>query len=303
MRYCPGHHVPPPPTLAGSNAGLFFGCRPSPRRKSCKRPDIVVFRSKAGVPFADKQDIGNKQCRWERDARQNPHRNQVLFDAAGADLIMQPTLVSARRILFLLTAPLLRTFFEKIRESQLKGHGDFLSSVVEELHNTVGGEEGPRLWTVRVDDEQAPAAARLIDAGATVSLRDIPRDPTDKDQRLPCVPLVIRCLGGAEVMPDIDHPIRRDDEILFCAQGQVYRLLNAAWAKEYTLRYLMTGLDEPRGIITRRLVRRLSAPTTALSSRIVLNLVRELRLLIIVFMFWLRKGMRYTTHRVGIAPV
>ena len=48
--------------------------------------------------------------------RQNLHVNEVVFSAAKANFIMQPSLVSARRILFLLIAPLLKTFFEHLRE-------------------------------------------------------------------------------------------------------------------------------------------------------------------------------------------
>ena len=47
--------------------------------------------------------------------RQNLHANEVVFEAAKADFIMQPSLVSARRILFLLIAPLLKSFFEELR--------------------------------------------------------------------------------------------------------------------------------------------------------------------------------------------
>ena len=47
--------------------------------------------------------------------RQNRYRNQLVFQATQADFNMMPSLVSARRILFLLHAPLLKTFFEALR--------------------------------------------------------------------------------------------------------------------------------------------------------------------------------------------
>ena len=50
--------------------------------------------------------------------RQNRYRNQVVFKAADADFIMMPSLVSARRILFLLIAPMLKTFFEALRGAE-----------------------------------------------------------------------------------------------------------------------------------------------------------------------------------------
>ena len=42
--------------------------------------------------------------------RQNHHENQLAFNAADADLIMQPSLVTARSILFLLLSPLIQPF-------------------------------------------------------------------------------------------------------------------------------------------------------------------------------------------------
>lgn len=191
--------------------------------------------------------------------RQNQHRNQVLFDGARADLIMQPTLVSARRILFLLTAPLLRTFFNEIRESQAKGHNEFLLSVIRDLHDTVGGRAAPRLWTVRVEEEQAPALAQLLDEGHAITFDDILSDPADRNRRVSCVPLVIRSKGATRVMPDVDHRILRGDEILFCGRSHACRLVDATLANPYTLRYLMTGVEEPRSLVLRWLARRHAA--------------------------------------------
>lgn len=191
--------------------------------------------------------------------RQNMHRNQVLFDAARADLIMQPTLVSARRILFLLTAPLLRTFFNEIRDSQTEGRDEFLMAVIRDLHDIVGGKAAPRLWTIRVDDEQAPALAGILDEGHAITFEDILSDPADRNRRVACVPLVIKSETATKVMPNVDYRIRRGDQILFCGRVHAYRLVDATLANQYTLRYLMTGEEEPRSLLLRWLVRRYAA--------------------------------------------
>ena len=44
--------------------------------------------------------------------RQNSHENFAAFQAAKADMVMQPSLVAARRIMLLLKAPLLKPFFK-----------------------------------------------------------------------------------------------------------------------------------------------------------------------------------------------
>jgi len=47
--------------------------------------------------------------------RQNQHTNEIVFKRAQVDYIMQPSLVIARMVLFMLTAPLLKSFFSYLR--------------------------------------------------------------------------------------------------------------------------------------------------------------------------------------------
>ncbi len=182
--------------------------------------------------------------------RQNHHHNEVLFNAAEADLVMQPTLVGARRILFLLTAPLLKALFERMRESQLSSDDDFVHHVLNDLRNHVGHIR-PRLWTVDVSRESAPALADLVEDGRAVSLGELLRDPTDRGKRLPCVPLVMESDGEVTVMPVMSTPVKPGDQILFCGAHRVPRLFDATLNNEYTLRYLISGVDETRSVALR----------------------------------------------------
>jgi len=75
--------------------------------------------------------------------RQNRHRNEVVFSAAQADLIMQPSLVTARRMLFVLIAPLLRDFYDHVRVFDIDSNEAFLESVVGELRNRLGETKNP----------------------------------------------------------------------------------------------------------------------------------------------------------------
>ena len=189
--------------------------------------------------------------------RQNHHRNEVLFDAAEADLVMQPTLVSARRILFLLTAPLLKALFERIRESQLISDDDFIHHVLNDLRDNVGGTR-PLLWTLDVCRGSAPALVDRVEDGRSVSLGELLRDPVDRDKRLPCVPLVIKSGGEVTVMPGMSTPVKPFDQILFCGTHRVPHLLDATLNNEYTLRYLISGLDETRSVVLRWMLGRFS---------------------------------------------
>jgi len=188
--------------------------------------------------------------------RQNRHRNEALFNAAGADLIMQPSMVSARRILFSLIAPLLKPFFERVRESRVDSEDGFLESLFRELRGAVGSDVRPRIWTVDVSDETTSALADAIRDAGPVSLADILKDPSDRGRRLACVALVAKSGDEVRVMPELSQSLELGDQILFCGRNGTDHLLDATLNNEYTLRYLMTGVDEVRGIFMRWMARR-----------------------------------------------
>ncbi len=187
--------------------------------------------------------------------RQNRHRNQMLFSAAEADLIMQPSLVSARRILFQLIAPLLRTFFEHVRDHPLDARDAFLRNAVEQLRDRVGGNN-PRLWTIELCGESASALMEMLRNGNIITLGEILRDPRDREHHLACVPMVIQSERRTIVMPALSHILEAGDKILLCGHNEAYHLLDSTLSNEYTLRYLITGIDEPRGYVMKWVVGR-----------------------------------------------
>lgn len=180
--------------------------------------------------------------------RQNKYENQVLFSAARTDLIMQPSLTSARRILLQLTAPLLRTLFATLHEAQFAGQGEMLDELVAELRSQVGGTH-PRLWTVELDANNARAVLALREEGLAVRLGDILRDPRAREEHLACVALVLRAGEHHAVRPPLSRVLEAGDEILFCGRRNAISMLEATLVNEDTLRYLVLGREEPRGLV------------------------------------------------------
>ena len=194
--------------------------------------------------------------------RQNLHMNQVVFQAAQADFIMQPSLVSARRILFILIAPLLKSFFEQLRNRAENRDDSFVTDIISQLREAVGGAK-PRVWTVDTAAQPGTTLSRLAAQGTTTFLGDLLRDPVDRDRRLDCVPLVAQGEDGETVMPGDYYPVRPGSQILLCGTNRAQWMLDATLNNEYTLRYLMTGFDEPRGTVMRWLSRRLNGAAAA----------------------------------------
>lgn len=195
--------------------------------------------------------------------RQNRYRNQVLFQAAKADFIMMPGLVSARRILFLMIAPLMKPLFEALRDTvddrEGTADGPLLTDVMARLNRAVGGTR-PRVWTIEINTAKAPAVLRTIRSGLAVTLGDLIRDPVDRDRHLACLPMVLQSDGAPQVMPDLAAPVRPGDQILLCGDARAHALLDATMNNEYTLKYLVTGRDETRGWALQWLEQKL-APT------------------------------------------
>lgn len=186
--------------------------------------------------------------------RQNHHENEVAFNAAAANLIMQPSLVTARRILLMLISPLIEPFLDHLREHHQEG---LVETVVTRLQQTLG-EHKPQLWTVTITPATAPAVLRLNARGFSVTLGDLYRHPNERLQGLPCVPLVLTQQAQTIMLPADSHILHSGDQILFCGAERAQRLLGITLSDTYNLHYLVTGRTEPRGYLLRWLLRHMA---------------------------------------------
>ncbi|MDH3672772.1 MAG: NAD-binding protein [Gammaproteobacteria bacterium] len=191
--------------------------------------------------------------------RQSHHENELAFRAADADLIMQPSLITARDILFALISPLIQTLLDHLREH----HETVLDNVTHRIETTLGGQP-PHLWTVKICDANAPAVTVLRKQRCTVTIGDIMRDPMHRERSLACVPLVLARRQANVVMPDPSQALRARDEVLFCGTRYAERQVGATLKNEYTLQYLVSGMQESRGYIMKWFARRITPRTTTL---------------------------------------
>lgn len=177
--------------------------------------------------------------------RQNRHENELAFTAARADLIMQPSLVSARRILLTLISPLIDECLNRLERDPA-----CLLNVVYPRLLEIFETERPSLWVLDIGPEQTPAVARLLPQ-QPVTLADLLRDPRDRDVQLRCMALLLDRDGALSLVPDGAERVRPGDRLLLCAVPGARRLLQAGLSNDYTLSYLITGRDPPRGWLAR----------------------------------------------------
>jgi len=176
--------------------------------------------------------------------RQNRHENEVAFRATEVDMVMQPTLVAARKILFLLIAPQLKTFFRYLLENKL-GRQEEMESIIQSLREKVGTKV-PHIVTIDFTREKSQAVVQLLDEGEKVLLGDLIRDPRKREQQLDLVVFVIKSGEQNFVLPPNDYEIQENDQILFCGTGLAHRLFNATINGEYKLYYVQHGVYKPR---------------------------------------------------------
>ena len=174
--------------------------------------------------------------------RQNHHENELAFNAASADLIMQPSLVTARRILLQLISPLVQLWLD-----YLEAHPALLEKeVFPRLRSEVGSVE-PALWVLHVDQQESPAVLEVNAQGQLVKLADLLRDPGNRDAHLPGVPLAMRRGGDTLLMPGANTEVGAGDEILFCSRRGVEQRVRWSLANIYTMQYLASGVVPARG--------------------------------------------------------
>jgi Trk K+ transport system NAD-binding subunit len=183
--------------------------------------------------------------------RQNSHDNQIAFDALEANLVLQSSLTTARRVLKHLISPQVQIFVDYLRE---QGE-DICEQAVERLKLLIGNNP-PHLWQVAMREKQAAAVIERLSQGLPLSLGELRRDPHNLEGSLPCMPLSIARHGQRIMLPPDSEQLQPGDELLFCGTEKGESMLSASMNNSYTLDYLITGIDQPRGFVFQWLAQR-----------------------------------------------
>jgi Trk K+ transport system NAD-binding subunit len=180
--------------------------------------------------------------------RQNRHANAALFERFDANATMQPSSIVAHEFLSLLTTPLLSRFF-----SLALNQGDAWADVTLSRIAAVVGDTVPEVWDLELSKTHTLAIWQTLTDGATVRLGDLMRDPSNRQDTLACIPLLLK-RGREEVLvPDNDTPLHDGDRILFCGEAHTRRQQALGLHDYNMLDYLLTGNEAPGGLVWRRL--------------------------------------------------
>lgn len=180
-------------------------------------------------------------------ARQNRHDNDAIFKAARLNLVMHRSEIIAEDILAQLTTPLLPLFLQQARGQS----NDWANEVISRI-SAVTGDVVPEVWTLTLDAREAPALLHALVA-QDVRLGELMRDPREREQLLPCIPLLLQRGSDIRLMPAEDVVLRSGDRLLFCGRNGVADHMGRVMYNGNVLRYVLSGEERPDGWVWRAL--------------------------------------------------
>lgn len=176
-------------------------------------------------------------------ARQNNRENSLIFDQAGFHLTMKRGDVVAHKIFALLRTPLLSDFLALAAEKNEDWVNQLLSRILGVMDDNV-----PYLWELKITRSRTPALYHACKPGKAERMMPVPlsvllRDPHEREESLPVIPLLLKREGAVLLMPEMDVELQVSDRILMCATRRMRRKMDWTTQNHNILHYLLTGED------------------------------------------------------------
>ena len=183
-------------------------------------------------------------------ARQNLHKNDAIFRAAYIALIMQPGTIVGRRIVDLLTTPLLSDFLNLARQES----DDWANILVSRVAGVLT-DRPPDSWTISISREETPAIIEMLEKVCAISLGMLCTDPRDVTTALPCVPMLLKRQHEGILVPGNETILQPGDQLLFCGRHGAEDHMRWTSKNFNALNFICTGNDNPTGYVWRLLSR------------------------------------------------
>ena len=182
--------------------------------------------------------------------RQNLQANRPLFDAFDADMTMVSSELIASECLAVVRTPLLEPFLEVACQKDAA----WAHALIARLAPVVG-DRSPAIWSVTLNISEAPAMYRLLMQSGHATIRDLTRQPGDRDECLDCIPLYLRRTDQAFDLPEDGVELQPGDQVLFAGRDGARELQQSLLRNENVRDYVLTGRDRPAGWLWQRLQR------------------------------------------------
>ena len=185
-------------------------------------------------------------------ARQERRQHNELFDSSGADLVARRSLIVARRILSVVTTPLLHSFLDHL----IRSNDEFAERTAARLQGVLQNR-APNIWVMELQDEIADSLRFALQKTSRVQLEHITRSSRSEDKEpLPCVCLTLERGAQRLFLPGPETDLQINDRLLFAGRAHAQRQMLWTLLDSHSLIGNITGKQLPRGALWRWLSER-----------------------------------------------
>ncbi|MCH8614180.1 NAD-binding protein [Arsenicicoccus dermatophilus] len=183
--------------------------------------------------------------------RQHATSRRVLVEALDVDSVFVPSELVAAEVLARVVTPTFWSCMEHLMTRPEEESEAVLARLVQAC-----GRRAPHRELVVVDHREAPALTRWLRRGQPFAIRDLLRDPEDRDARLGAVVLVVERDGHQHLLPDTDFQLEVGDRVLLAGRAHALDGLTPTLLQETAVEYAATGREVPGTWVGRLLARR-----------------------------------------------
>ncbi|WP_432472422.1 potassium channel family protein [Amphritea sp. HPY] len=180
--------------------------------------------------------------------RQNLSSNKLVYKNSKADFIMEPGRIIANRILAKIKTPLLPVFIE-----QMQQFDDVWAHTLLNRMSSVVKDRELDSWSFAIGKQQAPAVTTMLEEGRQIKLSKLMKHARERQQELPCFPLMLRRNGELKLLPGELTELQLGDEVLFCGLTEAHQQMDWNVNNYNILYYLLTGEDPSYNLLAKLL--------------------------------------------------
>jgi len=219
------------------------------------------IESAAGIVAATGDDIDNLSIVMTAHhlnpdlfivARQEQQQHDELFEVSEADLVARRSRIVARRILSIVSTPLLQSFLQHM----VRSDDDFAERTAGRL-KAVLKNRAPSIWVFEIRGDIARSLRFARSKTSQVKLGHICRNSrSEENEELPCVCLSLERGAQRLFLPPPDTELQINDRLLFAGRDHARRQMHWTLLDAHSLMGNITGKHLPRGALWRWLSER-----------------------------------------------
>jgi Trk K+ transport system NAD-binding subunit len=185
-------------------------------------------------------------------ARQERRQHNALFDSSGTDLVARRSLIVARKILSVVSTPLLQSFMQHL----IRSDASFAERTAAKLKDVLKNR-APNIWVYQLTGEIASSLrfVRAHSSGATLG-HIMHNSRSEESEALPCVCLSLERGAQRIFLPDTDTELQIHDRLLFAGRDHARRQMLWTLMDSHSLLGNVSGKHLPRGAVGRWLSKR-----------------------------------------------